>query len=839
MQLDCGCVQSCCGICEIAAAAGKWRLDHENAAAWPPPNLNVLKGKKHQRARDADDGEPMLWYWQMAGSRWNLDSGEFDAAKKAWRRLAATTEERAAKLLVQQQRRQAATKEEREAETAKRYARDAALREREEEEETARREQEARERRQLRREEKRAKRQKQEERKLEERARRWREIRPVLRRCGLERLFSEAEWLRDDDVITSLYEPQPSKADRGMLGAVTAYLAAVETSGAAAVEMLATLPVHANTPPQDDVESCGGDESSSDWDSGVEYVSETYDASRASEEKSTAPTVLLPPGVQAIARLDLSVDEARALKRAVVLTRFEDFVAAAMATVDNLQLSDTATDGLLSIEQLFDVLYDTWGHDYLDMAERLGAASAAAQSIDGQQQLHQVLSVSVLRGAADGLLRVAEAHARMRAVLMQVLTSHSRSISQGRAQMWTLLKHCCMASDSHFEQVTWFLGRLEFAMQGRLWAVGDGMPPQALVAMCELVGHSKHRAGTLVRKLLQHSVVLREPVRLLFDAHWQGYVRRAWSYRDEAKLSSKADYLTRLDRHFRAVCSALLPDVIQLAATLRSEPLCRWLLLALRQVTGDSAKLQQLSRACPVLVEVGCGQLLRCWTCLPRVDNIMCASRNGSKAGCAWDDFVERQGVPVQRASWYTRGPREAPGSVPSLRRLSLDGVRTKLMGDLGLQMADVANGLFKDLPPDERSLCADRRVDALMSERLWEACPHKTTCCGSAVYAEDNPARTCCVEWQLKCHQPHSRQEVPCPQDAIAYLLQHVDHQLASSTKPLAVPQPESYSSEESSDDDGHDVCGSGGSLGAHEKHKERCDRRRARRCWAPFAFP
>ena len=33
-------------------------------------------------------------------------------------------------------------------------------------------------------------------REQERRASRWREVRAVLRRCGLERLFGEAEWLR-------------------------------------------------------------------------------------------------------------------------------------------------------------------------------------------------------------------------------------------------------------------------------------------------------------------------------------------------------------------------------------------------------------------------------------------------------------------------------------------------------------------------------------------------------------------------------------------------------------------------------------------------------------------
>ena len=94
MSLSCGCVGSCCGICILAAKAGLPRLDHENAKDWKPPDLNKLRGQKKRKARDADEGEPMLWFWQMEGRRWGLDGKSFNVVSRAWQRLAASDVER-------------------------------------------------------------------------------------------------------------------------------------------------------------------------------------------------------------------------------------------------------------------------------------------------------------------------------------------------------------------------------------------------------------------------------------------------------------------------------------------------------------------------------------------------------------------------------------------------------------------------------------------------------------------------------------------------------------------------------------------------------------------------
>ena len=68
-MLACGCEGECCGICSLAAAAGRPRLTRANAAAWKYPSLLDFMGRDKATERNADDGEPTLWYWQMEGSR--------------------------------------------------------------------------------------------------------------------------------------------------------------------------------------------------------------------------------------------------------------------------------------------------------------------------------------------------------------------------------------------------------------------------------------------------------------------------------------------------------------------------------------------------------------------------------------------------------------------------------------------------------------------------------------------------------------------------------------------------------------------------------------------------
>ena len=101
-MLPCGCEHVCCGICEHAARAGRPRLfTRESAAQWDPPNLTDYRGADKLEARNGDSGEPTMWFWQMTGTRWPAhDKREsrttFNTATKAWRRLAASQEERSA-----------------------------------------------------------------------------------------------------------------------------------------------------------------------------------------------------------------------------------------------------------------------------------------------------------------------------------------------------------------------------------------------------------------------------------------------------------------------------------------------------------------------------------------------------------------------------------------------------------------------------------------------------------------------------------------------------------------------------------------------------------------------
>ena len=60
-------------------------------------------------------------------------------------------------------------------------------------------------------------------------------VRFVLHFCGLQRLISEVEALRDKRLILSLYEP--SSAQKGLLGAVTAFMDGENGDGAAIAQL--------------------------------------------------------------------------------------------------------------------------------------------------------------------------------------------------------------------------------------------------------------------------------------------------------------------------------------------------------------------------------------------------------------------------------------------------------------------------------------------------------------------------------------------------------------------------------------------------------------------------
>ena len=74
----------------IAAAAARNmpRLDPSNAAQYPAPSLGRMRGKNKLAVRNADDGEPAIWYWEVTGGRWDRDGGKsWNSAHVAWNRL--------------------------------------------------------------------------------------------------------------------------------------------------------------------------------------------------------------------------------------------------------------------------------------------------------------------------------------------------------------------------------------------------------------------------------------------------------------------------------------------------------------------------------------------------------------------------------------------------------------------------------------------------------------------------------------------------------------------------------------------------------------------------------
>ncbi|EOD14898.1 hypothetical protein EMIHUDRAFT_448273 [Emiliania huxleyi CCMP1516] len=123
--MKCGCLgPTCCGICGLADVAGRPRLTRDNAAQWTPPPLPDKRNEDKAAERNADDGLPTLWFWQMEGYRWPLDAAGkgigriYNTASRAWTRLAGDDDFRAD-------------------ETGGRYLRADAQREREKEQERA------------------------------------------------------------------------------------------------------------------------------------------------------------------------------------------------------------------------------------------------------------------------------------------------------------------------------------------------------------------------------------------------------------------------------------------------------------------------------------------------------------------------------------------------------------------------------------------------------------------------------------------------------------------------------------------------------------------------------
>lgn len=770
MSLNCGCTFSCCGICALAEAAGRPRLTRDNAAEWEPPNLHKLRGAKHRAERDAEDGVPSLWYWQMEGTQWGLDGESFDVAKRAYARLAASQEVRSkesGKRIARE-----LNKDSPEAVARRRklhgplpdFAADAR---REEEAELA-----------------------------EERARRWRELRPVLRRCGLERVASGLESLRDSSVLSALYEPPASCAPRG----------------SASLGLLQCLDAFLRC-------EDGG--------------------TRSEVEAAAAGNV---------AGLGLTKSEAASLHRTLVLARFERFVEAALTALNTTVLSSPSEGGcphahLISTEGCFDVIYAAcsreadggWRHD-LDVAECMGSLWAG-DAPSGSLRIEETLRGSVLRDAADGVLRFAHARYRIRAVLLETLP-RSGGVWQGHRQMLRLLQSAKagIAADGEYSSLLWFLGQAEHTARGRLWAPSEGVYPATPRHLCALACGSSERVAALA-KVLCNSVVLREPVRLFLDAHWQGYCERAWGH--PAGWCDKRFYIDTLEQHMRNICCVLLPVAIRLPGCLGTVHLSRALLVALEHVASCSANEAETIRmalrtACRVphqiAVQHACG-FAQCCDGHPVVRAAFGLCMPAENSMTAFLRRVRRTPQANVRSPFPSLCVRAAAVStpllspqikVPPLFALALDAVRMQALASMSVSPHDFASFATHAQHEDLHSY-----VRSAVMEHIHAVCPRAHLCRG---------ALDGCRDWRH-----NDVPERPCPDTAITFLLEAIAPYNRRNTSRVMTPPPPPYEpfdpdDWEHRDDDGRYL---GNAFDREYRKMIARDKRDREHVWAPFAYP
>eukprot|EP00966_Prymnesium_polylepis_P205794 4768828-Prymnesium_polylepis.1 len=86
-QVEWGSPASLAETSRAAAAAALPPLDAQNAAQYPPPPLSSFRGVAKKAKRNAADGPPVLWYFQMTGRDWDREASTYHAACEAYRRL--------------------------------------------------------------------------------------------------------------------------------------------------------------------------------------------------------------------------------------------------------------------------------------------------------------------------------------------------------------------------------------------------------------------------------------------------------------------------------------------------------------------------------------------------------------------------------------------------------------------------------------------------------------------------------------------------------------------------------------------------------------------------------
>ena len=424
----------------------------------------------------------------------------------------------------------------------------------------------------------------------EEHAKEWLGVGTILRRCGLGRLGSNAtlDALRAGGILPSLFEP-PSALPSSMLH--------IQRRGFA-LDLDFELPR-------------GG--------------------------LLAAVTDFLNGEPSVICELGVNGDEAVVLHRALSLERFARFVARVLDTLE-IVVPTAESVGTVSAEQIGAALYETskhtddgcWRTD-LDVAERLGAVWLSGGRINGWTA-SELVRASVLRDAADGLRRCAITHYCMRAVLLETLSRPVDTRRGGMAigevfmkngmivtgktsarelvdQMVGLLRNPSMGvSEGHVKALVWFLGRLEYFHNGRLWAryhcsKSESLrEPDAPGFLCAMACGSPDRVSLLVEKLFSHSVTLCWPIHRLTWQLWNGCSVIAARPVNISPLHpfSRAEWEWRLGgemyySYVRRLCNALLPLAIDQPGGMvldvqggASRYLSDVLLLAMQRAASDS-----------------------------------------------------------------------------------------------------------------------------------------------------------------------------------------------------------------------------------------------------------
>ena len=92
-EVEWGSAGSLATTSRAAAAAALPPLDTQNAAQYPPPPLSGFRGAAKKSKRNASDGPPALWYFQMTGRDWDREGSSYNTACDAYRRLCKDVEQ--------------------------------------------------------------------------------------------------------------------------------------------------------------------------------------------------------------------------------------------------------------------------------------------------------------------------------------------------------------------------------------------------------------------------------------------------------------------------------------------------------------------------------------------------------------------------------------------------------------------------------------------------------------------------------------------------------------------------------------------------------------------------